>query len=390
MGQGLNEASNIELAGAFLREAKCDLETADMLIATMKPRLEESMKHNKVGDEVFCIGRRTLFMLQQATEKLAKAFILAYPKPLLENMRKIVKWYSGVDLPVLKFSKELLEESDELEPESMGHKPHEAIVKLLRKYLDNLTTYREPIINSYNQLSKVFEKFFNTLSDTFPEEKDRIEELKKVFLNELYRPLAKQFEALYNEFLSAEKVGWREKNEPPCLDTLEKFRQFRSKVERASRESLEKFQKAREKLTPYQGLLSSLREKAKLINELKNEDKELIEYFLRVLYEEEKILSSFFAPSVYLSAFIVEFLPCLTFYVSGGRYPRFKRRNGKKMLVNEIRNEIWNDIKRIKELKEEVDFLLRETEKAMKGSPALTTLPRIQFTECRANEKKHN
>jgi hypothetical protein len=149
---------------------------------------------------------------------------------------------------------------------------------------------------------------------------------------------------------------------------------------------LEKFQEAREKLTPYQGLLSSLIGKAKL----KNEDKELIEYFLRVLYGEEgeKTLSGFFAPSVYLSAFIVEFLPCLAFYVSGGRYPRFKRRNGKKMLVNEIENEIWNDIKRIKELKEELDFLLRETEKAMKGSPALTTLPRIQFTESRANEKK--
>jgi HEPN domain-containing protein len=388
MGQSLNEASNIELAKAFLKEAKCDLETADILIATMKPRLEESMKHNKVDDEVFCVGRRTLFMLQQATEKLAKAFILAYPKPLLENMRKIVKRCSGVDLPVLKFSKELLEESDELEPESMGHKPHEAIVKLLRKYLDNLTTYREPIIDSYEQLSKVFEKFFNTLSDTFPEEKDRIEELKKVFLNELYRPLAKQLEVLYNEYLSAEKVGWRGKNEPPCLDTLEEFRKFRSEVERVSRESLEKFLEARKKLTPYQDLLSSLIGKA----ELKNEDKELIEYFLRVLYGEEgeKTLSGFFAPSVYLSAFIVEFLPCLAFYVSGGRYPRFKRRNGKKMLVNEIDNEIWNDIMRIKELKEELDFLLRETEKAMKGSPALTTLPRIQFTESRANEKKHN
>jgi len=376
----LSEAGHVELAEAFLREAKCDLEVADILIKAVDSRPGELTE-----DELFCIGRRILFMLQQATEKLAKAFILAYPKPLLENMRKIVKRYSGVDLPVLKFSKELLEESDELEPESMGHKPHEAIVNILRKYLDNLTTYREPIIDSYEQLSKVFEKFFNTLSDTFQEEKDRIEELKKVFLNELYRPLAKQFEVLYNEYISAEKVGWREKNEPPCLDTLEEFRQFRSEVERVSRESLEKFLEARKKLTPYQDLLSSLIRKA----ELKNEDKKLIEYFLRVLYGEEgeKTLSGFFAPSVYLSAFIVEFLPCLAFYVSGGRYPRFKRRNGKKMLVNEIENEIWNDIKRIKELKEELDFLLREIEKAMKGSPALTTLPRIQFTESRANEK---
>jgi hypothetical protein len=368
----LTDANHLELAEAFLKEARYDLETADILIAHIKPGLEESVRRGEADEEVFYMGRRILFLLQQATEKLAKAFILAYPKPLLENMRKIVKMYSRVDLPVPKFIEEILEESDELEPESMRHKPHEAVVKLLRKYRNILTTYREPIIISFNKLSEVFEKFFNTLSDKYPEEKDRIEELKKVLLNELYSSIVKQFEVLYIEYPSAEKEGG-EKNKPPCLDTIEKFRQFRSEVERLSREPLEKFQEAREKLTPYQGLLSSLIEKAKL----KNEDKKSIEYFLRVLYGEEgeKILSNFFTPSVYLSAFVVEFLPCLAFYVSGGRYPRFERRNGKKMLVDEIRNEIWNDIKRIKELKEEIDFLIRKTEKAVKVSSALTTLP---------------
>jgi len=370
----LADANHLELAGAFLEEARCDLKVADMLIAHIKPWLEESAGRGGADDEVFYLGRRTLYFLQQVAEKLAKAFILAYPKPLLENWRKIVKRYSGVDLPVPKLREaieKILEISDELEPKKIGHKPHEAVVKVLREYRDILTTYREPIKNSFNRLSEVFEKFFNTFSDEHPEEKDRIEELKKIFLNELYSSVVKQFKVLYIEYPSTEKEGG-ERNKPPCLDTIEKFRQFRSEVERLSREPLEKLQEAREKLTPYKGLLSSLIENAKL----KNEDKKSIEYFLRVLYGEEgeKTLSNFFTPSVYLSAFVVEFLPCLTFYESGGRYPDFER-NGKKMRVDEIRNEIWEDIKRIKELKEELDFLLREVEKAMKVSPAVTTLP---------------
>jgi hypothetical protein len=258
----------------------------------------------------------------------------------------------------------------------MGHKPYEVIVKLLRKYINTLTTYREPIVNSFNQLSKIFEKRFNILSEMRPKEKDRIKELKEVFL-ELYKSLVKQFEVLNfaDKYLSAEHARWRDKKEPPCLDTLEKLKLFRNEVKQLSQESVKKFQEARQKLMPYRELLFSLVKEIKM----KDEDKRLAEYFLRVLYGEEgeKALHSFFAPSVYLSAFVAELLPCLVFYVSGGRYPSFSRDSGKEVLVNELRNEIMSDIKRIKELKEELDFLLREMEKAVKISPAFTTLPKI-------------
>jgi arginase family enzyme len=63
----LNEAGNIELAEAFLREAKCDLETADILIKAIKPGSGEPVEQGLTEDELFCIGRRILFMLQQAT-----------------------------------------------------------------------------------------------------------------------------------------------------------------------------------------------------------------------------------------------------------------------------------------------------------------------------------
>lgn len=391
-------ADYLKLAEAFLDEAKCDLKVVDILIKAMNPRPWKYAEQSLTEDEIFCIGRRTLFHLQQATEKLAKAFILAYPEPLLENMRRIVKKYSGIVLPKLKFVRELLEISGEEEGDiqekekgheykqkkldqpiskRMGHKPYEVIVKLLRKYINTLTTHREPIMNSFNQLSKVFEKLFDILSEMHPKEKDRIKEFKEVFLNELYKSLVKQFEVLNftDKYLSAEHAGWRDKKEPPCLDTLEKLKLFRSEVERLSQESAKKFQEAREKLMPYRELLFSLVKETKM----KDEDKKLAEYFLRVLYGEEgeKALYSFFASSVYLSAFVAELLPCLVFYVSGGRYPSFSRDSGKEVLVNELRNEIMSDIKRIAELREELDFLLREMEKAVKSSPAFTTSPKI-------------
>jgi len=399
----LTGADYLKLVEAFLEEAKCDLKVIDILIKAMNPGSSEYVERSFMVDEIFCVGRRTLFLLQQATEKLAKAFILAYPEPLLENMGKIVKRYSRIDLPILKFARELLgisgeEEGDiqekekrheykqkktkqplldQLKSKRMGHKPYEAIAKLLRKYINTLTTYREPIVNSFNQLSKVFEELFNILSEEYPEEKDRIKEFKDVFLNELYKPLIKQFEVLnfIDKYLSAEHVGWRDKREPPCLDTLEKLKLFRNEVEQLSQEFAKKFQEAREKLMPYRELLFSLVKKTKM----KDEDKKRVEYFLRVLYgkEGERTLYSFFAFSVYLSAFVAELLPCLVFYVSGGRYPSFSRDSGKEVLVNELRNEIMSDIKRITEFREELDFLLREMEKAVKSSPAFTMLPEI-------------
>jgi ElaB/YqjD/DUF883 family membrane-anchored ribosome-binding protein len=403
VGWSLTGADYLKLAEAFLEEANCDLKVVDILIKATNPGLWKYAEQSLTEDEIFCVGRRTLFLLQQATEKLAKVFISAYPKPLLENMGRIVKKYSGIDLPKLKFARELLgisgeeegdiqekekgheykqkktEQSllDQLEPKRMGHKPYEVIVELLRKYINTLTTYREPIVNSFNRLLKDFEELFNTLGKHYPEEKDRIKELKEVFLNELYKPLVKQFEVLNftDKYLSAKHAKWRDKKEPPCLDILEKLKLFRSEVERLLQESAKKFQEAREKLMQYRELLFSLVKKP----EMKDEDKKLAEYFLRVLYGEEgeRALCSFFASSVYLSAFVVELLPCLVFYVSGGRYPSFSRDSGKEVLVNELRNEIMSDIKRITELREELDFLLREMEKAVKSSPAFTTLPKI-------------
>jgi len=91
MGQGLNEAVDIELAGAFLREALCDLGVLDVLVKAVKPGSGDPVEQGLAVDELFCVGRRALFMLQQAAEEPAGVFILVYPKPILGAMRGMVE-----------------------------------------------------------------------------------------------------------------------------------------------------------------------------------------------------------------------------------------------------------------------------------------------------------
>jgi len=63
----------------------------------------------------------------------------------------------GVRVSVSReFIEKLLEDSDNLKLERTRRKPRDVIVKFLRKYFDNLTTYRDPLTHSYEQLLKAF------------------------------------------------------------------------------------------------------------------------------------------------------------------------------------------------------------------------------------------
>jgi hypothetical protein len=63
----------------------------DVLVKAVKPGSGGPVEQGLAEDELFCIGRRALFMLQQAAEEPAKGFILVWSKPLLETMREIVE-----------------------------------------------------------------------------------------------------------------------------------------------------------------------------------------------------------------------------------------------------------------------------------------------------------
>ena len=332
MGQGLSRVGNIELAEAFLREAKCDLETADMLIATMKPRLEESMKHNKVDDEIFCIGRRTLFMLQQATEKLAKAFLIAYVA------------------------------GSRLSPRDIGHATHRKIIELLGDSIRE----KDRIISLLNELINTIEEGFNKLGEAYPDRKHEIVAFKDTLINNVFRPLLDDFSRILNQLKVKE---YNRRQRLPCLKELEARGSPLSKLEEYLPGGVRRFNEAREKLKPYQDLLRFFLENPKV----RGKDKEKIELVQRILFSEEgEHVYRALVSLGYVPTFIITF-SCISWYIDGGRYPEVYEDGGRKMkLVSEMRDAVWSDIKNIEGFKRELELLARVVEEGLKYAPLLT------------------
>jgi hypothetical protein len=335
-------ADHLKLAEAFLEEARCDLERADILIATIKPRVEESVRRGEADDVVFCRGRRILFLLQQATEKLIKAYALVYIAPMEERLKK-----HGIRLKT------------QIDAKKMGHAPHDKLVRLLEEIVEN----RGSIMAIISGSAGVFERAFNELSKLFPDERGRIEAFKEAFMNTAYRPLVDDFSRTLGEF----KWKYMLKKEPLCLDGLAVLESMRGKLEEALQEALKRFRDATEKLNPHQDLLRSLVEKTKM----GERDRRGIEILLQILFGEEgeralRVILS----QVYIFAFVIA-SSCISWYVDGGRYPDVGGDEGKIVLAAEMRDPIWSDIKNIEGFRRELELLARVVEEGVKHAPLL-------------------
>jgi len=339
----LADADHLELAEAFLEEARCDLKVADILIAHIKPRLEESVRRGEADDEVFYLGRRTLYFLQQAAEKLIKAYALVYFAPMEESLKK-----HGIRLKT------------QIDAKKMGHDPHDKLVRLREEIVEN----RGSVMAIISGSAGVFERAFNELSKLLPDERGRIEAFKEAFMNTAYRPLVDDLSRTLGEF----KWKYMLKKEPPCLDGLAVLESMRGKLEEALQEALKRFRDATEKLNPHQDLLRSLVEKTKM----GERDRREIETLLQILFGEEgeralRVILS----QVYVFVFGIT-SSCISWYVNGGRYPDAGGDEGKRGLVTEIRDAIWSDIKNIEGFRRELDLLAGAVEEGVEFALLLT------------------
>jgi len=328
----LSEVGSVELAEAFLKEARCDLETADILIATMKPLLEESMRHSEVDDEVFCIGRRTLFMLQQATEKLAKAFLMAYVA------------------------------GPRLRPREIGHASHRKIME----YLGDFLKEKDRIVSLLGELINMVEEGFNKLGEACPAKKHEIDAFKDTLISNVFRPLLDDFSRILNELKVKEPSRV---HRPPCLKELEARGSPLSKLEEYLPGGVRRFNEAREKLKPHQDLLRFFLENTKV----RRKDKEKIKLVQRILFSEEgEHVYRALVSLGYVPMFIITF-SCISWYIDGGRYPEVYEDGGRKMkLVSEMRDAVWSDIKNIERFRRELELLARVVEEGVKYAPLLT------------------
>ncbi|MCC6014538.1 MAG: hypothetical protein LM564_02395, partial [Desulfurococcaceae archaeon] len=114
-------SSTIDIASRFAEEAYWDLRIAEKLLAGL------DLGTCDQNDEVFYTGRRVLYLLQQASEKATKAYLIAYFRIWLAQIKLAILGYHKEDRHLLDILTKL---EERLEPKRIRHAPHRAISDL--------------------------------------------------------------------------------------------------------------------------------------------------------------------------------------------------------------------------------------------------------------------
>jgi len=121
----------LDFANNFIKEAEIDLNVANKLLSDIDLSKCES------DEEVFGIGRRILYNLQQASEKAIKASIFVVFKPIVRIITSIGITEEGTDaVDRCKIPVEQLRDLDEMfKPEKIGHLPPLAFICLINEVI---------------------------------------------------------------------------------------------------------------------------------------------------------------------------------------------------------------------------------------------------------------
>jgi hypothetical protein len=352
----LTRSSSVELAEELLREAHYDLKLVKLIVNQLRCEFERST--SDCSDEVFYLGRRALYMLQQALEKATKAFLVCI-RPTVELIDQMIEYcaihhsrISNVERTKEKLQRKIRNLIKLLEPKSIGHDPHKTIEELLNGYLEILS-YGRHLSRCFEALLDDLEEVFNRLKEIHPDKISEIEDFKCIVMKELYE-YTEQLRKLPTRIV--EKVEVKKKEEPPCVNK-DKLRDYKAlwegEIESNIREDERKFLEARNKLVQHRGFFEEL---IKTISD--DRGRELAESF-RVLIEKSTVLQNSIEFSLHLIVFVTVFLPCLRWYVDGGRYPVTSKQATR---VIEKREEICMDIQSVivrGELCEEVEGIIQ-------------------------------
>lgn len=370
-------SSSVELAEELLREAHYDLKLVKLIVNQIRRGSEQSI--SDCSDEVFYLGRRALYMLQQALEKATKAFLVCI-RPTVKLIDQMIDYcaiyysrISNVERTKEKLQRKIRNLIKLLEPKSAGHDPHKTIEELLNGYLEILR-YGKHLSRCLEALLDDLEEVFSRLKEIHPDKISEIEDFKYIVMKELYE-YTEQLRKLPTRIV--EKVEVKRKEEPPCINK-DKLRDYKalweSEIEPNIREDERKFLEARNKLVQRRGLFEEL---IKTISD--DRGRELAKSF-RVLTEKQTVLQNSIEFSLHLIVFATIFLPCLRWYVDGGRYPVTSKRATR---VIEKREEICMDIQSAIErggLCEEVENIIQNVGNYIKAVSQLLESMHEAFT----------
>jgi hypothetical protein len=126
--EGVSEKSGVVGPREFIEEARCDLEIAEMIMR--HERFKLGVCESDTG--VFCLGRRALYMLQQAVEKATKAYYLAFFKVVVNNLANLAQLCESTSPRARAMRARLRNLSSKLEPLQISHAPHKTLVEIMK------------------------------------------------------------------------------------------------------------------------------------------------------------------------------------------------------------------------------------------------------------------
>jgi nucleotide-binding universal stress UspA family protein len=321
-------SSAADIASRFAEEAYWDLYAAEKLSAGL------GLDTCNQNDEVFYTGRRVLYLLQQASEKAAKAHLITYFKIWLKIIEPAINEDPRLQ-EILKRRKILVS----LEPKQIGHKPHRAIFDLSCGLYELF--YKE----KSSMLRHV--EFFS---------EEMVELLRKL-------ELPKDLQGTIEQLCKGKGVG----ESPPCLTekVLRELRSFKEDFERRVEEALAKGSTEEQLAERAKHLLNEFAKALEDAGRAKAGTKECLERLATsgaetlVHHAKEFILGSLY--SYYLLAYFFIVYPRLAIYETIGRYPEYGNRGsvcqdiGKlNLFIEEVRLLVNN----VKHFVEELRYLV--------------------------------
>ena len=303
-----------ELALAFVKEAKYDLELAKIVLKHVDATYKES------SEEILYINRRVLYLLQQASEKILKAYIMTFFVVWARFIVNVVGELDRNKFPRIYRFHEAFKQIAKLTPQQVKHSVQRGFFNIVKNLYDLVCIHRGEteqylrlFLDRLDRLIEMLKSRVFAIPYLTDKEKNNIVEVLRLLMKHMKKDILTQFSSIKcNVQVELNEKALSKPLQPPCLaQTLKMYLDSKNHIDNTSRRLeptlIEIVESAVSKyISPIVGIL----------NQFMKVDVEHIDVSIN------RVIKALTNPRIYL--YPVAFLPlymCLHWYESGGRYP---------------------------------------------------------------------
>jgi hypothetical protein len=375
----------IETAAMYSEEAYWDLIVAKKMLQFLK--FESCDK----DEEVFYLGRRVLYSLQQASEKAIKAYLIAYFKPFIKALMlpKNARVDRSKQPQIFIVYKLIRDITDLITIKNLGHEPGITVSKVMcnlyeliyrNKYALNdyikfytITILQSILKNSGIELNKN-QELVKEIAEIIITSAPIRQHMNLIMTFKLSAEEEKRHEKICSELKDSDRQKLLKSITIPCivkdtlrfLENVQKYFEERTVNEAKNQITLQKI------LDDTSSLLEEIIEMAIEIDERLKADiiktiRDMISNKLgargKISVLQQLAIHLSFVQYVIMHALTVD--RCLALYERLGRYPgRIPESN--EIISKEVREAICRDIQMIPKLVESIEYLVLRVREAMK------------------------